>query len=61
MIASARPPASPPGGSVSKHTGSQKTARGCKKRPARFLPALKFTAVFPPTAESTAASKVVGS
>ena len=47
-------------GRVFKVSGSQSTAEGCQKAPARFLPPLKLTAVFPPTEESTIASSVVG-
>ncbi len=46
--------------SVSSTSGSQTTARGCQNTPARFLPRRRLTAVFPPTALSTMASRVVG-
>ena len=45
---------------VPRQSTSAMTLLGWKKAPARFLPASRSTAVFPPTDESTMASSEVG-
>ena len=48
------------GVSVSRQSTSATTSDGWKNAPARFLPASRSTAVFPPTEESTMARRDVG-
>ena len=47
-------------GKVLSVVGSQRTRMGCLKAPHKFLPASRLTAVLPPTEESTAANRDVG-
>ena len=45
---------------VDRQVGSATTTLGCQKAPARFFPASRSMAVFPPTDESTMARRLVG-
>src|SRR6266581_8098062 len=47
-------------GRVSRNVASMKMYSGCQNAPMRFLPCSMSIAVFPPTLESTIASRVVG-
>ena len=60
LITSARPLTYSAAGSDSSTARSASTPAGGWKAPTRFLPASMFTAVLPPTAASTTASRVVG-
>jgi len=60
LIASASPFRICLTGSVFRKCGSMKTADGWWKVPNRFLPAFRFTPVFPPVALSVMATNVVG-
>ena len=60
LITSARPLTYSADGSDSSTARSASTPAGGWKAPTRFLPASMFTAVLPPTAASTTASRVVG-
>lgn len=48
------------GGKVSRNAASMKMYSGCQNAPMRFFPWGVSMAVFPPTLESTMASRVVG-
>ena len=60
LIISAHPSENVEALSVFNILQSHITRFGCQNAPARFLPELRFTAVLPPTDESTMASRVVG-
>ncbi len=57
---SAQPHAHSRSGSVESVPVSAHTYAGCLNVPTRFLPAVRFTPVLPPTDESTIESSVVG-
>ena len=59
-MTSAMPAANSRGGSSFRNPVAMKTRRGWWKAPARFLPALRLTPVFPPTELSTIERSVVG-
>ena len=60
LMTSAIPSEKVRSGRVARVSGSISTPLGCQKAPARFFPALRSTAVLPPTEESTWESRVVG-
>ena len=61
LMTSAMPSEKVRSSSVERVSVSMRTSLGCQKAPARFFPAGRSTATFPPTEESTWARRVVGS